>query len=357
MNQTSKKPFKSGVIEGFFGRPWSWDARYSLAGFLSDYGFNTYIYAPKNDRLLRTDWQLPYAEEYLDQLNALAQHYQRLQLDFGIGFSPFELYRDFNPQKQQMLASKLDQINTIGPSILCILFDDMRGSIPELAKKQAIITEFITERSNASAFVFCPTYYSDDEKLLTHFGAMPDNYLQDLGIMLDPAIDIFWTGPGVFSKHYPPEHLQLVAEKFRRKPLIWDNYPVNDAQGLCDYLHLEPFPDQSQTLQEYCNGHLANPMNQAYLSRLSLYSLAQQYLGHPEKTTLTAATEALCDKELALLLQKHADLFQHQGLSSMDDTQKKRLKQQYANWRDNPMVQEIYDWIDGRYAFDPTCLT
>lgn len=357
MNHKSERPFKLGVVEGFFGTPWSWGARYAFAGFLRDHGFNTYIYAPKNDRLLRSDWYLPYPEERLVQLNTLAQHYHKQQLEFGIGFSPFELYRDFNPQKQQMLASKLDQINAIGPSILCILFDDMRGSIPDLAKNQAIITDFITEHSNASAFVFCPTYYSDDEKLLTHFGAMPENYLQNLGKLLDPAIDIFWTGPNVFSKHYPPEHLQLVADRLRRKPLIWDNYPVNDAQRLCDYLHLEPFPDHSQTLQEYCKGHLANPMNQAYLSRLPLYSLAQQYLGHPEKATLTAATEALCDKELATLLQEHAGLFQHQGLASMDDAKRSLLKQQYADWRDDPMVQELYDWIDGRYAFDPACLT
>jgi hyaluronoglucosaminidase len=329
----------------------------SYADFLSEYDFNTYIYAPKNDRLLRTQWHQPFTQSHLDHLTNLAQHYHEKQLDFGIGLSPFELYRDFSSKKQAALTSKLEQINAIRPSILCILFDDMQGSMNDLARQQSIITDFIIEHSNASQFVFCPTYYSDDEKLLTHFGAMPDNYLQDLGAMLDPAIEIFWTGPKVFSKEYPEAHLRDVAEKFQRKPLIWDNYPVNDAQRLCDYLHLAPFPDYSDTLHELCSGHLANPMNQAWLSSLSLYTLAQQSLGKPENATLKAACAALCSTGLATQLLKDAELFQQQGLGKLDAGKKQRLKNRYAKFGSEPMAQEVSEWLDGRFAFDPSCLT
>jgi len=30
---------KAGVIEGFFGKPWSWSERLSGADFLDDYGY------------------------------------------------------------------------------------------------------------------------------------------------------------------------------------------------------------------------------------------------------------------------------------------------------------------------------
>ncbi|MGW4410022.1 beta-N-acetylglucosaminidase domain-containing protein [Nonomuraea sp. NPDC004702] len=39
-----------GVIEGFYGRPWSHEQRLDLLGFLGARGMNTYVHAPKADR-------------------------------------------------------------------------------------------------------------------------------------------------------------------------------------------------------------------------------------------------------------------------------------------------------------------
>ena len=51
--------FRLGVVEGFFGRPWPMGDRRAHAGFLKSSGFDTYVYAPKNDPLLRKEWHLP----------------------------------------------------------------------------------------------------------------------------------------------------------------------------------------------------------------------------------------------------------------------------------------------------------
>ncbi len=42
-----------GVIEGFYGRPWTHQQRLSLIDFLADRGMNTFVYSPKDDPLVR----------------------------------------------------------------------------------------------------------------------------------------------------------------------------------------------------------------------------------------------------------------------------------------------------------------
>ena len=360
MPSPTDKPFQLGVVEGFFGSSWAWDARIDYADFLNRYDFNSYLYAPKSDRLLRQDWQVPFPQHHLEELQSLATVYQQKNLDFGIGLSPFELYKNFNADKKSLLKAKLQQINEINPSILCILFDDMQGDLDSLAERQLEINNFITQHSQASHFIFCPTYYSDDPVLAAHFGTKPKHYLEDIGSSLDPSIDIFWTGPKVFSESFPAQHLQEVAEKLQRKPLIWHNYPVNDAKRLTDFLHLKPFPNepnQKIVMQELTNGHIANPMNQAYLSQLPLYSLSNIYRGNLDGDQLKLACETLCPAPLAKIIIEDADFFQQQGLSNINVKDKKDFLNKYAAFQDSPMANEIINWLNGHYNFDPNCLT
>ena len=45
-----------GIIEGFFGRPWSWTERADAVRFLRPHGYSFYLYAPKADSWLRRRW-------------------------------------------------------------------------------------------------------------------------------------------------------------------------------------------------------------------------------------------------------------------------------------------------------------
>lgn len=49
--------FGVGAIEAFYGAPWADAARLSTLGFLTEAGFNSYLYAPKADRALRQCWR------------------------------------------------------------------------------------------------------------------------------------------------------------------------------------------------------------------------------------------------------------------------------------------------------------
>lgn len=350
--------FRLGVIEGFFGRQWSWQARYDYADFLATIGCNSYVYAPKGDPWLRKYWDKPFPATLQQQLKSLCATYREQGLDFGIGLSPFELYRDFSGLRRSALKMKLEQINDIAPTTLCILFDDMVGDLHDLAPAQAQIMDFVCSVSTARNFVLCPTYYSDDPVLVYQFGERPDYYLEDLGRNLDQAIEIFWTGPKVFSATYPRDHLLTVAEKLRRKPVIWDNYPVNDAKRYAGFLHLSPFRQANSCLRELSNGHLSNPMNEAYLSQIPLWTLPRIYQSeNMHRNLLHEACQALCPVELALQLVRDAECFQFRGLDQMDDHLKAQLVSSYSRFREHPVAREVISWLRGEYAFDPACLT
>src|SRR5436305_9008835 len=49
-----------GIVEGFYGRPWSHSARLDAISFLAPRGLNAYVYAPKDDAKHRADWRIPY---------------------------------------------------------------------------------------------------------------------------------------------------------------------------------------------------------------------------------------------------------------------------------------------------------
>ena len=52
-----------GVVEGFYGTPWSHEARLSLIDFYGRYKMNTYIYGPKDDPYHSSpNWRKPYPE-------------------------------------------------------------------------------------------------------------------------------------------------------------------------------------------------------------------------------------------------------------------------------------------------------
>src|SRR5262249_31697861 len=51
---------RHGIVEGFFGPPWSMKHRARIFEFGAARGMNTYLYAPKDDPYHREKWQLPY---------------------------------------------------------------------------------------------------------------------------------------------------------------------------------------------------------------------------------------------------------------------------------------------------------
>jgi hyaluronoglucosaminidase len=340
-----------GIIEGYYGAPWSWAMRQEQARFLAGHGYGFYIYAPKADPFLRRRWREDHPAAEADALRRMAACCAEIGVRFGVGLSPFEIYRDFNAEAQAALARKLAFLDDIGVEYLGILFDDMRGDLPGLAETQIRILHWIAERSKARRLIVCPTYYSDDLGLDLAFGRRPEGYVEQIGAGLDPAIDIFWTGEEVCSPEYTPGHLARVTEQLRRKPFLWDNYPVNDGPRMSPHLHLRAFTGRRASIAPHLAAHAVNPALQPVLSRIPALTLAESYrLGDDYQYGAAfqrAATQVL-GEGLCRAVQRHLSLLQDVGLDKLGDTAA-LLRARYSQI-DHPGAREITAWLDGAYA-------
>ncbi len=343
-----------GLIEGYYGGPWTWSERRAQVDRLKVHGYGFYIYAPKADVFLRRRWRETPPAETRDGLAALAAHCRENGVRFGVGLSPFEIYRDFNAEAQGALARKLAWLDEFGIDDLGILFDDMRGDLPDLAQTQVRIIHWIAERSRASRLVVCPTYYSDDAGLDRYFGARPADYLEDFGAGLDPAIQIFWTGEEVCSREFSPGHLDRVAESLRRKPFLWDNYPVNDGPRMSPHLHLRAFTGRA-AIGGRIAAHAVNPALQPTLSLIPALTLAESYrLGEAYQyvEAFDHAADEVLGKELASLVRRHLQTFQDVGRDRLAPETIAKLRPRYAAF-DHPAAREIVGWLDGAYVITP----
>ncbi len=353
-----QKPFV-GVIEGFYGNAWSWRCRQDYARFLQQQGFQFYVYAPKADSFLRHRWADKWPDAHWQSLFELRQAYRQEGVQWGLGFSPFELYLDWGAEKKRQLIEKIKQINTLQPDIFCLLFDDMSGDKSDMASLQADIAHLVAQTCNASQLIVCPTYYSFDPVLEEIFGPCPKNYWSDLGKFLDQDIAVFWTGDKVCSTEYTHESLQRISDELHRTPFIWDNYPVNDGRVTSQYLHIKSFEHRPYQMAQWCSGHAVNPMNAASLSKIPLQTLMASYhlqQHYDPDEAFSVAVQQVCGEELARCLQQDVELIQQLGLDQLTLKQSRELLQRYSEF-DHPCATEVCHWLQGHYRFDPACLT
>lgn len=341
-----------GIIEGFFGRPYSWDERAEMVRALAPAGYGFYLYAPKADAILRRRWREPYPDAELEALAAFAQVCRDVGIRFGVGLSPYELFLGFDAPAKAALAAKLDQLDSLGLADLGVFFDDMKGDLPELAERQIEIVHWIAERTTASRVIACPSYYTDDPVLDRVFGQRPANYLEDLGTGLDRAIELMWTGEEVCAKEFSPGHLARVADQMRRKPFLWDNYPVNDGPRMSRHLHLRAFTGRPASIAPHIAAHGVNTASQAVLSRIPALTLAESY-AKGEAYEYLAAFRTACQAVLGLELTDGVErtllLLEDAGLDGITAEQKARLTARFSAF-DHPAAREILAWLDGAFA-------
>ena len=72
-----------GVVEGFYGEPWSHQVRLSLIDYYGKNKMNTYLYGPKDDPYHSCpNWRLPYPEKEAKNISELVQACRRNRVDF-----------------------------------------------------------------------------------------------------------------------------------------------------------------------------------------------------------------------------------------------------------------------------------
>jgi hyaluronoglucosaminidase len=276
-----------GIVEGFYGTPWTHDARLRAISFLAPRGLNAYVYAPKDDAKHRADWRVPYDSEELARFGELAAHAARHEARFGFAISP-GLDVDYESDADRAaIFAKLEPLLDAGVPWFLLLLDDIPMQ-PGLASRQAALTTWLFERLRRAradaSLTLCPTEY---------VGTRPSPYLAELGAGVPADVDVMWTGPTVCSPTLRADDARGWTEALGgHRTIVWDNTPVNDAT-MTHELHLGPYLGRDPDLADLVAGVLCNPMTQARASMLQL-ATAMEFLRDPDRYDAPAAWADAC---------------------------------------------------------------
>lgn len=256
--------FLAGVIEGFYGQPWTEAERFALFDWMSSWQLNTYLYAPKDDLKHRALWREAYSSSEQDALRKIIARCTGHDIRFVYGLSPGLDIRYHDPADIRRVKDRFQQMRTLGCQNFALLFDDIPiAPTAAVASEQARVANSLV--GEAESLLFCPTAYCTR--------MTGKDYLLALGRELAPEINVFWTGPEIISREISVAHVRELQEILRRKPVIWDNLHANDYDGRRFYCG--PYSGRPPELRDEVTGLLVNPNNEFPLNFVPLRTFAQ----------------------------------------------------------------------------------
>lgn len=260
-----------GVVEGFYGAPWSHEVRMSLIDIYGKYKMNAYLYGPKDDPYHSCpNWRLPYPEKEAQNIKELIAACNRNRVDFVWAIHPGQDIK-WNEEDYQNLLNKCTWMYDLGVRSFAVFFDDISGEGTNPIKQTELLNrltkDFVETKGDISSLTVCPTDYS---KLWAN--PTPQGSLAIYGETLNPAIEVFWTGDVVCSD-LTKETMDWVNSRIKRPAYYWWNFPVTDYAR--HILMQGPVYGLSTELsdKDLC-GIVSNPMEHGEASKLALYGVA-----------------------------------------------------------------------------------
>ncbi|XP_046772603.1 protein O-GlcNAcase isoform X4 [Gallus gallus] len=294
--------FLCGVVEGFYGRPWSMEQRKLLFRWLKRWGLNCYMYAPKDELKHRLLWREPYTQHEAAQMQSLIKAAQEHDVEFIFAISAGQDIVFSSAGDRLLLQQKLRQVAALGCSAFALLFDDIdpcmcradRDVFPSLAQAQAsVANEAYRELGLPPTFLFCPTEYCSS---LCSPSPAKSRYLQTLGQELLPEIGVIWTGPKVVSQELSVALVEEVEHVLQRRLLIWDNLFANDYD--CRRVFLGPYTGRAPGLVPRLCGLLLNPNCELQANFIPIHTLGSWFRSELWGCTHTNSTGTEASAEL-----------------------------------------------------------
>ena len=260
-------PFR-GTVEGFYGTPWSHEARKSQLEFYGRNKMNVYIYGPKDDPWHRDKWREPYPEVEANRIAELVNVAKANGVNFYWAIHPGVDIK-WNDQDRDYLMAKLEVMYQLGVRSFAVFFDDIWGEGAKADKQAALLNyiddNFVQVKKDVAPLILCPTEYNkswaNEEK----------GYLRTLGKELNEGIEVMWTGNSVVACIDKPT-MEWINERIQRKGYIWLNFPVNDF--VRDHILMGPAYGNGLDIAGDVSGFVSNPMEYAETSKISLYGIA-----------------------------------------------------------------------------------
>jgi hyaluronoglucosaminidase len=227
-----------GIIEGFYGEPWSHAERLAAVRLAGRVKLNSYVYAPKDDPWHREQWRELYPEAELERLVELSRAGAELGVDVVVAIHPAGSMVFSDDAEHERLAVKARQLLDAGIPGVALLFDDVPMTPNHEADREAFgggdaaalgtahaltarrfLENVLRPRRPDAALLVVPTDYA---------GTEASEYRTAFAAGLPDRTYVWWTGRDIVVGEVSRGDIDAAAEVFGDRLLLWDNFPVND---------------------------------------------------------------------------------------------------------------------------------
>ena len=309
-----------GLVEGYYGYPYSLSVKKSLMRFMMRLKMNTYMYGAKSDLYHSAKWEEPYPKtltktdiEYgrmsQDMVKDLSKTSQATKVNFIWAIHPGN---DFvgQPNVVTRIMKKFSSMYDLGVRQFAIFVDDVGVPHSEAdcktnadhlrAVQNAIDAKWNKAGSAPEARVrplhFVPQVYTlswvgeaDRKRFFKALSAVPSD------------ITIYTTGWGVWTVPNSRD-LATMNTELGRPVAWWWNYPCNDnadeqiytSDMYTNFMEMRAVDNNARLQKELKNGLgvVSNPMQQGMVSRIALFSVADYAWNNAKFDNMTSWKKA-----------------------------------------------------------------
>ena len=292
-----------GIIEGFYGKPYSSSVRKDLLRFMMRYKMNCYVYGPKSDPYHSGKWGEPYPTELTESQKTSGFVCQQDLKDFTsvAADTKVSVVWAIHPGNAIMnsatvvddVMKKFGSMYDLGFRQFAIFADDVNvpgdeATMKKTADNVGAIQHAIEDKWNIAGAdpadtvkalrftpqIYCRAFAGPDSQYNSFFQAMSS---------LPANVTVYYTGGGVWSVPNNND-LNTLQAQFGRQAIWWWNYPCNDnGTGPSEIYPLDMksnFVDMpnvgggsiASELTASNQGILCNPMEQGNASKTAIFS-------------------------------------------------------------------------------------
>ena len=265
-----------GVVEGFYGKPWSHEQRLRGLKNFGDFNMNTYFLAPKDVPWQRFNWRQPFDADFLSKTAELTEAGRKNAIDIVTCVSPGLSVKYSDENDVDAVVTRYKQLFDLGARHFGLLWDDIAWELQHDEDMKAYTSTAAAHADFSNrvwnklvaldpkvSLTVCPMHYS---------GRGNEPYLKEVGASLHARINLMWTGRSIISEYLDISDAVIFERTTLRPPLYWDNFPVNDG-GLQKSLYIGPVRGREVGLHKYSAGLVSNPMLQFEMSQIPLFTI------------------------------------------------------------------------------------
>ena len=309
-----------GLVEGYYGYPYSLSVKKSLMRFMMRLKMNTYMYGAKSDLYHSAKWEEPYPKtltktdiEYgrmsQDMVKDLSKTSQATKVNFIWAIHPGN---DFvgQPNVVTRIMKKFSSMYDLGVRQFAIFVDDVgvphseaecKTNADHLTAVQNAIDAKWNKAGSAPEARVRPLHFVPQVYTLSWVGEADRKRFFKALSAVPSDITIYTTGWGVWTVPNSND-LATMNTELGRPVAWWWNYPCNDnadeqiytSDMYTNFMEMRAVDNNARLQKELKNGLgvVSNPMQQGMVSRIALFSVADYAWNNAKFDNMTSWKKA-----------------------------------------------------------------